>query len=68
MYPFYDASESEIFVADCVSAIIKKNQNLIHFDLSGTGLTTYVIYEIACAMRKSRSIVGLHLSENPGVD
>ena len=37
------ASESEIFVADCLTSFIKYNPNLLHMDLQGTGLTEYVL-------------------------
>ena len=60
-------SESELFVADCLSRFIKYNPNVLHLNLEGTGLTQYVLKEIARALRKSRSLVGIHLSENSGL-
>ena len=61
------ASESELFVAECLCAFIKYNPHLHHLDLQGTGLTEFVLRQIARALRKSRSLVGIHLSENPGL-
>ena len=60
-------SKSEIFVANCLSRFIKYNSNLHHLELQGTGLTEYVLKEIARGLRKSRSLVGIHLSENIGL-
>lgn len=54
-------------VARCLTRFIKYNPNLLHLDLQGTGLTCYIIKEIARALRKSRSIIGIHLGENPGL-
>ena len=54
-------------MAECVSSLIKYNPHLHHLDLQGCGLTEYILKEIAKALRKSRSLVGIHLSENPGL-
>ena len=62
------ADQTEIFVADCLCNFIKHNTNLHHLDLQGCGLTTFVLCQIARALRKTRSLVGIHLSENPGID
>lgn len=63
-----EVGEHELLVADCLTRFIKYNANLLHFDLQGTGLTEYCIKMIAKALRKSRSLIGIHLSENPGLD
>lgn len=58
---------NELLVADCLSAFIKYNPHLHHLDLQGCGLTNYILIEIGSALRKSKSLVGIHLSENPGL-
>ena len=35
-------------------------------DLSGTGLSSRIIYELGKCLRRSRAIVCIHLSGNPG--
>ena len=44
-----------------------KNQALIHFNLSNTGLNQEIMYELMAYVRVSPSLVSLHLSSNPGV-
>ena len=41
---------------------IKMNSNLMHLNLSGMGLTFQMMYEFGRAMRRTRSLVSLHLS------
>ena len=50
-----------------LSNFIKYNKNLLHLDLSNTGMTEDMLWNIGTAMRRSRSMVALHLSGNPGV-
>ena len=57
----------ELYVADCLSKFIKYNPNLHHLDVQCCGLTKHILKEIAIALRKSRSLIGIHLSENPGL-
>lgn len=57
----------EVVVAECLSNLIKYSPHLHHLDLVACGLTKYIFKEIAKALRKSRSLVGIHLSENPGL-
>jgi hypothetical protein len=40
---------------------------LHHLDVQGCGLSAHILLEIGLAMRKSRSMVGIHLSNNPGL-
>lgn len=46
---------------------IKYNRSLLHLDLSHTGMTESMITNLGTAMRRSKSMVVLHLSGNPGV-
>lgn len=46
---------------------IKRNNYLIHADLSNTGLNERALWYFGRAMRRSKSIRGLHLSGNPGI-
>jgi len=59
--------EDEEAVLTMLGKMIKHNSNLLHLDLSGTGLGTFIIDGIATALRKAKSILCLHLSGNPGL-
>ena len=45
---------------------IKMNNNLMHLNLSGMGMTTPMMNEFGRAMRRTKSMVSLHLSQNNG--
>ena len=47
--------------------IIKHSRTLIHFNLTGCGLSKEVIFEIGTCLRRSRSVLVIHLSGNPGL-
>jgi hypothetical protein len=47
---------------------IKFNEKLKHMDLSGTGLTTFIIEGLGPVLKRSRSLQCLHLDGNPGLD
>jgi RNA-binding protein YhbY len=57
-----------MFVADCLKKFIKYNSKLLHLNIEGTGLTEYCLKEIAEALRKSRSLISIHLSDNLGLN
>jgi hypothetical protein len=40
---------------------------LVHIDLTCTGLTDHVVYELGRAIRRSVSLMAIHLSGNPGL-
>ena len=46
---------------------VKYNQKLYHLDLTHTGLNELMIKKIGTALNKARSLVGIHLSDNPGI-
>ena len=50
-----------------ITKFMKHNKNLLHLDLSNTGLNEQMVRTIATALKRSRSIVSLHLTGNPGV-
>jgi hypothetical protein len=50
-----------------ITKFMKYNKNLLHLDLSNTGLNEQMVRTIATALKRSRSIVSLHLTGNPGV-
>ena len=56
-----------IFVGKMIGKIIKHSRTMQHIDLTGTGLGTYIIKEIGNSMRKSRALMCIHLSGNPGL-
>ena len=45
---------------------IKLNHNLMHLNLSGMGMTQEMMHEFGRAMRRTKSLVSLHLSQNNG--
>eukprot|EP00347_Sterkiella_histriomuscorum_P014450 403360819 len=50
-----------------LSNFIKYNKNLLHLDISNTGMTQPMLWSLGTALRRSRSLVSIHLSGNPGV-
>ena len=47
--------------------IIKHSKTMIHMNLTGTGLSAGVIYEIGTCLRRARSVLVVHVSGNPGL-
>ena len=47
--------------------VIRDNKMLQHFDLSSTHLPAWVISHIAKRLKKSGSLLSLHLTDNPGL-
>ena len=60
-----DRSEQDVI--DMLGKIIKHSRSLQHMNLSGTGLSEKVIYEMGTILRRARAILSLHLSGNPGL-
>ena len=54
-------------IVENLCQFIKKNTVLLHLDLSNMGIHSEMIKEFGPALRKSKSILSLHLSGNPGV-
>ena len=41
---------------------IKMNSNLMHLNLTGMGMTSAMMHEFGRALRRTKSLVSLHLS------
>ena len=52
---------------DNLLRIIKYNHHLIHLDLSYTRLDEMMILQLGTALRRSKSLVAVHFTGNPGV-
>lgn len=50
-----------------LSSFIKYNKNLLHLDLSSTGLCDDMLKCFGVALRRAKTLLSLHLSGNPGV-
>ena len=55
-------------IIQMLGKIIKHSKTLQHIDLTGTGLSSQVIHSMGTALRRSRSILVIHLSGNPGLN
>lgn len=65
-----DDPEFEETVAEInwlLGKIIKHSKTMIHINLTGTGLSAGVIYEIGTCLRRARSVLVIHVSGNPGL-
>jgi len=62
-----DLAELKLYIMAKVTKFMKYNKNLLHLDLSNTGLNEQMVRTIATALKRSRSIISLHLSGNPGI-
>ena len=43
------------------------NRKLIHVDLSYTNLSEAVVYKLIPGIRKSKTLMSIHVSGNPGI-
>lgn len=59
--------ETEARVMQQLVTFLRSNKKLIHLDLSATNLGEGAILHILPAIKKARSLQGIHLSGNPGV-
>ena len=50
-----------------LTEVMKKNRKLQHLDLTSTNLPSQVIIYLCDRLRKSRSILSAHFSDNPGL-
>jgi hypothetical protein len=50
-----------------LARLIKFNAKFLHFDLTGTGLTRFMIFHIGKQLKRSRSLLAIHLGANPGL-
>ena len=49
-----------------ICRFIKLNSNLMHLNLSGMGMTQEMMHQFGRALRRTKSLVSLHLSQNNG--
>ena len=59
--------ETEIKVKSHLRSFLRNNKKLIHLDLTATNLSENAILHILPAIKKTKSLQGIHLSGNPGV-
>ena len=59
-------SELSTQVVDSLCSLIKRNKRLQHVNLEGTGLSEYMLLQIANAISRAKSLVSIHLCSNPG--
>ena len=58
----HDASEKEqTRVANHLSRLVKYNRNLLHLDLTATGLTELMVQILVNSIRKAPTILSVHL-------
>ena len=58
----------EVLICDCICDFILYNPSICHINLQGCGLNYFIVKKLIDSVRKSHSLVGLHLSYNPGID
>lgn len=61
------ALETEKKVKEQLYSFFRGNKKLIHIDLTSTNLSEVAILHIIPAIKRSKSLQGVHLSGNPGV-
>jgi hypothetical protein len=59
------AKQNEILML--LGRLIKFNKKFLHLDLTGCGMTSFMISHLGKQLKRSRSLVAIHLSSNPGV-
>ena len=50
-----------------IGSFLKHNKNLIHLDLTCTGLSEFIIRAVGTTLRRAASVLAIHLSGNPGL-
>lgn len=62
------SSSQNQMITVLLTEVMKKNRNLQHLDLSSTNLPSQVIIFLCERLRKSRSILSVHFTDNPGLE
>ena len=52
---------------ESIVMLVKRNKQLLHLNLTSTGLTEQMIVDIAVALRRAKSLLSVHLCGNKGV-
>ena len=47
--------------------MIRQNTKLVHLNLQNTGLNQPVLIDLVRAVKRAKSLLGLHLGMNPGI-
>ena len=61
------SSEHNQMIVVLLTEVMKKNRKLQHLDLTSTNLPSQVIIYLCERLRKSRSILSVHFTNNPGL-
>ncbi len=62
-----DFIETQVYIMAKLTRFIKYNRNLLHLDLTHTGLNQLCLRIIGISLRRACSLLSIHLSENPGI-
>ena len=69
--PWYEKemqfTELSTKVVENIIRLIKYNKNLQLLNLQKTGLTEYMLLKIGKALSRTKSLLSIHLCDNPGV-
>lgn len=60
-------SDKQLEVSDALFRIIRYNKRLVHLDLTCTNISEAMFMQIIPGVKKTRSLMSIHLSGNPGV-
>mmetsp|Transcript_33923 Transcript_33923/g.52238 ORF Transcript_33923/g.52238 Transcript_33923/m.52238 type:complete len:176 (+) Transcript_33923:195-722(+) len=60
-------NEHAKFAIECICSFLRRNINLIHLDLSNTGLSEKQLWYFGRALRRTKSLRAIHLNGNPGI-
>ena len=59
---------SSMLAVKTLRNFIKMNNHLMHLNLTSTGMNSQMLNEFGVAMRRTKSLISLHLSGNPGIN
>jgi len=61
------SEKEQIEIVHLIGKAIKHNKQLIHLDLTATGLTTLIVRDLGTILRRAGSLLAIHFSGNPGL-
>ena len=61
------SEDQQLKVSTLLGNLIKYNKNLIHIDLTACGLTELMMRELGTHIRRSGSLLAIHLTGNVGL-
>ena len=59
--------DHNIEVVGNLARFIKRNKQLIHFDLTQTNLTEYMLWKLGASLVRAKSLIAIHLCGNQGI-